>query len=268
MNNVGICAYLNKANACAEREANLLLIHMQQTSACTNCGADIPIEARFCRACGQRSVRLEANSVTEGTTRLLETPERPAVSFDQNVYEQPGSLAQPTTRIPAQANETNRSLELSRKSPQWVLIGSILIAVIALTALFVTLLNRSSTTTVSPPAVIRPEQPTVPPPPPPTMPPRGSTQGTTINRAFLYPGAETTMEVTSADEGNVLQLQTSDSFDKVVDWYTTKLKPTNVVRTKNPTSNVVNVILEAGELKAIITANGNVTTIMLAQEYE
>lgn len=252
---------MNKAHACTEREANLLLIHMQQTSICTNCGADIPIEARFCRACGQRLTRLDANSVTEGTTRLLETPERPA-SFDQHVYEQPGSLAQPTTRIPAQANETSRSLELSRKSPQWVLIGSIVIAVLALTALFITLWNRSSTTpTVSPPAVTRPELPTIPPPPPP-VPPPGNTQGTGINRTFIYPGAKTTMEVTSADEGNALQLQTSDSFDKVVDWYTEKLKPTKVVRIKDPTSNV---ILEAGELKAIINANGNGTTIMLAQ---
>jgi hypothetical protein len=139
-----------------------------------------------------------------------------------------------------------------------VLIGSILIAVIALTALFVTLLNRSSTTTASPPAVTRPEVPTIPQPPAPPMPP----QGTGINPAFVYPGAKTMMEITGDDEGNVLQLQTSDSFDKVVDWYTEKLKPAKVVRIKDPTSHV---ILEAGELKAIINANGNVTTIMLAQ---
>jgi hypothetical protein len=199
--------------------------------------------------------------VTEGTTRLLETPERPT-QFGQDVYEQHGSLAQPTTRIPSQANETNRSLEINRKSPQWVLIGSILIAVIALTALFVTLLNRSSTTTASPPAVTRPEVPTIPQPPAPPVPPQGTTQGTGINPAFVYPGAKTTMEITGDDEGNVLQLQTSDSFDKVVDWYTERLKPTKVVRIKDPTSHV---ILEAGELKAIINANGNGTTIMLAQ---
>ncbi len=200
--------------------------------------------------------------MTEGTTRLLETPERPASSFDPNVYEQPGSLAQPTTRIPSQANETSRSLEVSRKSPQWMLIGSILVAVIALATLVIVLTNRASTTTVSPPAVTRPELPTVPQPPQPPVPPRGSTQGTIINRAFVYPGAEITMEVISADEGNVLQLQTSDSFDKVVNWYTEKLKPTNVVRLKDPTSQV---ILAADELKAIIRANGSGTTIMLTE---
>lgn len=196
---------------------------------------------------------------------MLETPERPASSFDQHVYEQPGSLAQPTTRIPSQANETSRSLEVSRKSPQWVLIGSILVAVIALTALFVTLLNRPSTTTVSPPAVTRPELPAIPQPPQPPVPPRGGTQGTIINRAYVYPGAKTTMELTSADEGNVLQLQTSDSFDKVVDWYTEKLQPTKVIRSKDPTSKDINIILEAGKLKAIINSDGDGTTIMLAQ---
>lgn len=235
---------------------------MQQTLACTNCGADIPIEARFCRACGQRSTRFDPESVTEGTTRLLETPERPA-SFDPGVYEQPGSLAQPTTRIPTQANQTSRSLEVSRKSPQWLLISLILTTVLAVTTLVIVLANRSSKTTpVSPPAVPKPALPTIPAPPAPPVPPRGSTKETGINPAFIYPGAQTTMEITGDDGGHVLQLKTSDSFDKVVEWYTEKLKPTKVVRVKDPTSQV---ILDAGEMKAIINANGNATTIMLTQ---
>jgi hypothetical protein len=203
---------------------------------------------------------LDAESVTEGTTRLLETPERPA-AFDQHVYEQPGSLAQATSHLPSQANQTSRSLEANRKSPQWVLIGSLLVVVFMLTTLVIVLTNRHSTrTTVTPPVVTRPELPSIPPPQPPPLPPGDSTQGTSINRAFVYPGAETTMEVTDVDEGDVLQLQTLDSFDKVVDWYMAKLKPTKVVRV--PSSNVV---LEAGEMKAIITANGNGTTIMLTR---
>ena len=68
------------------------------------------------------------------------------------------------------------------------------------------------------------------------------------------------MEVTDVSEGAVLQLQTSDSFDKVVNWYTEKLKPTKVVRI--PDSNV---ILEAGEMKAIINAEDGKTIIMLTQ---
>lgn len=68
------------------------------------------------------------------------------------------------------------------------------------------------------------------------------------------------MEVTDVSEGAVLQLQTSDSFDKVVNWYTEKLKPTKVVKLPNS-----NVILEAGEMKAIINAKDGRTIIMLTQ---
>jgi hypothetical protein len=201
--------------------------------------------------------------VTEGTTRILETPERPA-SFDQNAYEQHGSLAQATSSIPSQANQTSRSLQTNRKAPQWVLIGSLLVMAFMLTTLFIVLANRHSRkTTVSPPVVTRPELPAIPPPPPqPPLPPRGSTEGTSINRALVYPGAKTTMEITGEDEGGVLQLQTSDSFDKVVDWYTEKLKPKSVIRMKDPTSRV---ILEAGGMSVIINANGDGTTIMLTQ---
>jgi hypothetical protein len=200
--------------------------------------------------------------VTEGTTRLLDTPE-PKAPFNQNVYEHHGGLAQPTSRIPLEANPTSRSLETNPKPKNWVLIGSILVATLALilTALFIALRNPSTTTPVSPPAVTRPELPPIQPPQPPAPPQGIPSSGTTsISRELVYPGAETIMEVTDVSEGAVLQLQTSDSFDKVVSWYTEKLKPTKVVRI--PGSNV---ILEAGELKAIINAEGNKTTIMLAQ---
>jgi ribosomal protein L40E len=238
---------------------------MQQISLCTNCGAEIPGGARFCRSCGQRSNQLNPNSVAEGTTRLLETPE-PNAPFGQNVYEHHGGLAQPTSRIPLEANSTSRSLETNPQPHNWVLIGSILVATLALilTALYITLRNSPTTTPpASPPAVTIPELPPVQPPQPPT-PPQGIPSGsnTTISREFVYPGAETTMEVTDVSEGAVLQLQTSDSFDKVVKWYTEKLKPTKVMRVSIPTPSV---ILEAGEMKAIINTEGGRTIIMLTQ---
>jgi hypothetical protein len=201
--------------------------------------------------------------VTEGTTRLLETPERSA-SFDQNVYEQHGPLAQATSRIPPQANETSRSLQANRKSPQWVMIGSLLVIIFLLTTLFIVFKNRSSRRTVtSPPAVTRPDLPPVPPQPPPPLQPRGSAEGTGINRALIYPGARTVMEITGENEGHVLQLRTSDSLDKVVDWYIEKLKPEKVVRMKEPAPQVV---LEADETNVLINENGDETTIMLTQD--
>ncbi|HJU56473.1 MAG TPA: zinc ribbon domain-containing protein, partial [Pyrinomonadaceae bacterium] len=74
---------------------------------CTSCGAEIPAEARFCRSCGQPSARFNRESVTEGTTRLLETPERPQPQPPaQEVYERPGELAQATNRLPPQGIPT------------------------------------------------------------------------------------------------------------------------------------------------------------------
>lgn len=232
---------------------------MQQTSLCTACGTEISSEARFCRKCGQPSARFNPNSVTEGTTRLLDTPERQA-SVGQDVYEQHGDLARATSRIPPQVNATSRSLEPTRQPKNWLLLGSILVATVALilTSLFLMTRNRSATT-VSPPVVPRPEAPPIHPPPPPPLPPRGSIQGSGISRALVYPGAETMMEITDASEGDLLQLQTSDSFDKVVSWYTERLKPTKVIKKSS------NVILEAGEMKAIINAEGDGTIIMLTQ---
>lgn len=195
--------------------------------------------------------------MTEGTTRLLETPERPA-SFDQHVYEQPGNLAQATTRIPPQANQTSRSLEPTGKSPKGVLTGALIVAILMLTTLFIVLANRSPSTRVtSPPAVTRPELPPIPQPP---SPPGGGTQETSINPAFIYPGAQTTMEITDAAEGKMLQLKTSDSFDKVVSWYMAKLKPKNVVKVQQPNLSAV---LQGDEMTAIINAKEDGTTIML-----
>lgn len=57
----------------------------------------------------------------------------------------------------------------------------------------------------------------------------------------------------------MVQLQTEDSLDKVADWYTEKLKPTEIVRQPG------NVILKAGELAVIITGNGGGSNIMLKQ---
>lgn len=234
---------------------------MQPISVCKVCGAEISGEARFCRSCGQRTGQFAGGSVTEGTTRLLETPERPA-PFNQNVYEHPGHLAQATSRIQPEANPTSRSLEQTRKPARLLLISLIVIITLAFTllgGLFVALRDRS-VTSVSPPVVTKPVVPPVNPPPPPPPPPGSIAQGTGISRAFIYPGAKTTMEVLDESEGNVLQLETSDSIEKVVNWYTEKLKPTKTV--KMPGSNV---ILATDEIKAIITAKGDGTNILLTQ---
>lgn len=245
---------------------------MQPTVACANCGAEIPVEARFCRSCGQPSARFKQESVTEGTTRLLETQERPQPPPPAyEVYERPGELAQATTRLPPQTNPTSHTLEPTRKPTNWVLISAIIVAALALIATGLIIGLRSRTATPTPPIVkpgAPPVPPAVPPPAPPPPPTTGVTEGGTINPSLIYPGAKTLMQVTGGSDGNVIQLQTSDSFDKVVDWYKDKLKPEQIIQSNDQNTGMPgrSVILPGKEVTAIINSQGDVTNVMLAQE--
>lgn len=244
---------------------------MQPTVPCTKCGAEIPAEARFCRSCGQPSARFNPESVTEGTTRLLETPERPQPQPPaQEVYERPGELAQATNRLPPQGIPTSRTLEPSRKPTNWVLISAIIVAAIALiaTGLLIGLRGRTATPTAPPVVAPGPPPPGQPPLPPSLpQPPTGVTEGG-ISPALIYPGAKTVMRITGGSEGNVIQLQTSDSFDKVVNWYKEKLKPTQVIEQGDLNAGIPGraVILPTEIVTAIITAQGDATSIMLTQD--
>ena len=239
---------------------------MQPTVPCTTCGAEIPVEARFCRSCGQPSARFNRESVTEGTTRLLETPERPqAPPPAQDVYEQhPGGLAQATNRLPPETNPTSRALEPNRKPTNWLVIGVIALMALALITMGLVkgLRKRPAAATPSAPQIVTPGrapvQPPIPPPPAPQPPATTTTEGGGISSALIYPGAKTLMKVTGgSDGGNVLQLQTSDSFDKVVQWYKDKLKPQQTIEQEEA------VIFPTDKVTAIITRQDDGTGVML-----
>ncbi|HKC63907.1 MAG TPA: zinc ribbon domain-containing protein [Pyrinomonadaceae bacterium] len=231
---------------------------MQQTSTCTSCGAEMTAEARFCRRCGQASTRFKTESVTEGTTRILKTPEQDRV-FGQEFYEQHGHLAQPTNPSLAQGNQTARNLTTETKKQNWSMISIALVAGLALVVIVLgfALWNRTAPT-VPPTVIIKKGAPPIQPPLPPPQPPRIVQGGTSISHEFYYPGAETVMEVSDPNEGNTAQLRTTDSLERVVKWYTEKLKPTQVVKT-----NGSNVVLKGSQMTAIINAQGPQTMIML-----
>jgi hypothetical protein len=256
---------------------------MQPTVACTSCGAEIPAEARFCRNCGQPSAQFNRESVTEGTTRLLGTPERqPAPPPAQDVYTQyPGGLGQPTSRLPPQTNTTSYALEPVRKPTNWVLIGAIVVAALALiaTGLAIGLRSRpAATTTPNQPPVVKTGPGPIPPPAPPTSipqpppPPTGVPEGEGggISSALIYPGSATVMRSTGnrEGEGNMIMLRTPDSFDKVVDWYKQRLKTEQTIEQGDLGEGLPgrSVILPSEEVTAVITAQGDTTNIMLAQD--
>jgi hypothetical protein len=209
--------------------------------------------------------------VTEGTTRLLETPERSAPPAQEFPTERPGELAQATNRLPPQGAPTTRGLEVNRKPTNWVLISALVVAAIALISVGIVIGLRNRPAPRTTPVVVGPGLPPVQPPPPPGLPPAppaaGVTEGT-ISPALIYPGAKTVMQITGGDEGHVIQLQTSDSFDKVVSWYTEKLKPTQIIRHEGQDAGLPggkSVILPSEETTVVIGDQGGATSILLTK---
>ena len=236
---------------------------MEQPLICTHCGTTLWNEAKFCRNCGQPSGRFEVASVTEGTTRLLETEERPSPSpFNQGFAYAP--LAQQASHNLAGQAQTTRSLEPQGK-PHNRLLLSIMVALIVVLMVGTLLsikLFVAHKTTPTPRVVVTGPQIEPPQPPQPPVPPAPAEigEGQGISSALIYPGAKVTMQVFSEDEGKVMQLQTTDAPAKVIKWYTERLKPKKIMRMSEE-----NVILEAEEMKAIINGGGNGTSILLTQ---
>src|SRR3954451_4007789 len=99
---------------------------------CRNCGASLVPGARFCRQCGHPSANFDPGSVIEGTTRILETPERPMASEPAYVPPVAGPIgAANTGYIPSRAQETQG---LSKKSGalKWFIIGGLAVIVLAM----------------------------------------------------------------------------------------------------------------------------------------
>lgn len=233
---------------------------MEQTLTCTSCGTRISNEARFCRNCGQPSGRFDVPSVTDGTTRLLETQDRPAAApFDQGFPYAP--LAYQVGQVPQAQATTTRSLEPPRKPHNRMLLAVLIGAIVVLMvgALLSLKLFSSSGTARGPKVVVVGPQIEAPPPPPPPQPP-ALAEGSGISPSLIYPDAQVTMQIIRPDEGNVLQLQTTDAPDKVIRWYTERLKPTKIVRM--PGNNAV---LEAEDVKAIINGGEGGTSIFIKQ---
>jgi hypothetical protein len=78
---------------------------------------------------------------------------------------------------------------------------------------------------------------------------------------MIYPGARIITEIDHSGINSALQLQTEDSFDKVVAWYTAKLKPARTVKKAG-----VAAVLNGESMTAIINGAGSGTSIFLKQE--
>lgn len=223
---------------------------------CPSCAAEMPPGARYCRRCGQELSLTEPGSVTDATTRLLETPERPRVEFDITREAQPLMKSGETQSIDGLST---KALESPKPQQKWMITSMVLVVLLVIvTAVMLINNRRTPTTVVIPPTVTRP---VIPVPPVPALPPlpNGAGGAMGIDPSLIYPGSQTTLTATEGNGHAVTQLHTSDPVGKVADWYMHKLNPTNMMR--RPES----IIFEVGTLKVIINATGNGTDIFLTE---
>jgi hypothetical protein len=246
----------------------VMLSKIMSNVTCSNCGAALIAGAKFCRQCGRVVNSVSAPSVTEATTRTLHTPAEFGAQPTDFLSPQPTSPAYmaPGQVSPPPAYMTNNLERTGQKPNVWVISLLATMIVLALVAFGLIAYVKSRSITPPPPATI-PEPPTVerpgippPPPPPGTKAPTGRVGINPINRDFIYPGAETMMDLTRANGGSLLQLRTNDAYAKVLDWYMAKLNPKSVIK-----SGGANAILKSDEVMAIITAAGPETSIMLKE---
>ncbi len=189
----------------------------QQKSSCAYCGTELVPDARFCRRCGQPSNPLDKGSVTEVTTRRLETPGQPFMP-GQNVTGQQSMETSGQTRmgLSAETQALAHGSALKRWLPGLLLLSVAIILPIAYLLIQWRQSAINNTRTPPPvPAISRPPQP----------PATGDAKGAPVDPRLLYPGARTTMIISKAGQGNTMQLQTDDSVDKVL----AKLRELNLI---------------------------------------
>ena len=79
----------------------------------------------------------------------------------------------------------------------------------------------------------------------------------TNDALFVYPGAQTVVDTTTAD-GRAIQLRTPDSLDKVVEWYTAHLKPAKTMQLTQST-----VVMKNGGVTVTLGVEDNMTYILI-----
>jgi zinc ribbon protein len=236
-----------------------------QTTTCVNCGASIDPGSKFCRRCGRPLDTGNPLDPSELTTRELREPPRyEATTQPSNpAYTSPAYLP-PEAFLP-QAQSTREIGQAGQKKA--IITLSIIIAalLVALSALAIYMIARQSdeparATMPMPPPVDLPQPPVVPRPPIPPSAPSAPGGSSIISSELIYPGAEITMGPMGGRKGKVVGLLTSDNFEKVVEWYTERIKPNNPLRFPG------NAVLEGEGVTAVITGGSGKTSIIVTQK--
>jgi len=252
-------AGLRAALACVQ-SCVVLFGYMTSSGTCTNCEAELLVGAKFCRRCGAPSGFVTGSSVTEAETRLFQaTDDRQA----QTQYHDPMPTG-PSYLAPNEAGFLHpfatAGLEPARVKRHGLLWASAILVVLLMMFAGALALRWSRTSSAPPPATkIEVPPPAGIAPPVVAQPPQPPAVAKANTSALIYPGAEITMEMTRGTEGSVRTLRTKDPIEKVIAWYTEKLKPENVVRTEGA------VVLNGSNATAVISNDDGETNVVLKE---
>jgi hypothetical protein len=199
---------------------------------CQNCRTEIVPGTNFCRSCGapidsaeaseMQTAVLDQGGVTPTTQRLEARPTSGAGDPPDRAAADPRALPLHSVNV-----YTSQARPASRRAI--VFVAVIVLALIGGGALFLAK-HRAGT----------------------------SKQ---ISQQLNYPGARTIINLANEDGSGVLQMETTDTIEKVAAWYATTLKPTKTMRVTAKT-----VIMKNDNLTAtIVSGDEGGTSIVIKQ---
>ena len=188
---------------------------------CQKCGAECAAGTSFCRQCGAPIETPSQQLASEQPTVLLEE----STSVATQRFE-PRTTGPERGRLPqSAAEESTPSPPEKSASRQAVLIGSVVIVIVGLICAATLIGLRSHSEAKS---------------------------------NLLYPGAKTVVDIAGTDGSRALQLETSDSFKSVEEWYQKNLKPHKTMRLTS-----TNVVMKNDKTTATIAGEANKTNILI-----
>lgn len=195
-----------------------------QAMKCQKCGAECPAGTSFCRHCGAPINSEESPIASEQTTAYLDQAATVATQRLEPRATGPDRGRLPaSTPAPEQVNPPAPGVRAPGR--RGVLIGAVMIVVIGVigAAALIGLRGQSRT-----------------------------------SNDLLYPGARTVVDITAEGGGRALQLETSDSFSTVEEWYQKTLKPEKTMRLTS-----TSVVLKNEKTTATIATENGKTSILL-----
>jgi hypothetical protein len=187
---------------------------------CRTCGAELLAGTSFCRQCGAAIIPDVVADNSEKTTSLFpETNNVATQRFDPRPTSEPRKA--PGVDAGIAANKGRKPWK-----PVLALIGVALIIATLVGVVALTRIRTNSHTVATDP--------------------------------LLYPGAQTVVDISNPDGGRALHLQTSDTLEKVEDWYERNLRPTKTIRLTSSS-----VVLKNEKTTATIASEGGMTNILI-----